>query len=141
MTVLYDAGLLVAADRNDRTVWADHRVRLEHGFVPTTTAPVVAQVSRSPRQAQLRRLLRGCRVVEFSTDECHEVGALLAEAGTADVVDAHVVLAAARDGLTILTSDLDDLRHLSDQLAQPVAVRLIQPSRLLCQLPERLSFL
>ncbi|MEA2501904.1 MAG: hypothetical protein QOD01_2015, partial [Actinomycetota bacterium] len=47
MSVVYDAGVLVAADRNDRTVWADHRARLELGTVPLTTAPVVAQVSRS----------------------------------------------------------------------------------------------
>lgn len=57
MSVVYDAGVLVAADRGDRDVWADHRVRLELGTAPVTTAPVVAQVSRSPRQAQLRRFL------------------------------------------------------------------------------------
>jgi hypothetical protein len=125
MTVLYDAGLLVAADRNDRTVWADHRVRLEHGFVPTTTAPVVAQVSRSPTQVQLRRLLRGCRIIALSADECHDVGAVLADAGTTDVVDAHLVIAASRHGLTILTSDLADIRHLSNELARPVMVRSI----------------
>ena len=57
---LYDAGVLVAADRNDRRAWADHRARLEAGLVPQTTAPVVAQVSRSSRQAPLRRFLQGC---------------------------------------------------------------------------------
>ncbi len=63
MSVVYDAGVFVAADRDDRGAWADHRVRLELGVVPTTTAPVVAQVTRSPRQAQLRRFLRGCDIV------------------------------------------------------------------------------
>jgi hypothetical protein len=36
-----------------------------------------------------------------------------------------VVIVAARDGLTILTSDLDGIRHLSNQLTRPVAVRQI----------------
>jgi hypothetical protein len=56
VSIVYDAGVLVAAERDDRSVWADHRIRLEVGAVPTTTAPVVAQVSRSARQVQLRRV-------------------------------------------------------------------------------------
>ena len=48
MSVVYDAGVLVAAERGDRKVWADHRVRLEIGALPVTTAPVIAQVTRSP---------------------------------------------------------------------------------------------
>lgn len=123
MNVMYDAGVLVAAERNDRRVWADHRTRLELGALPTTTAPVVAQVSRSPRQAQLRRLLRGCDVVAFAPEHAHEVGSLLAKAGTSDVVDAHVVVTAAGLAATILTSDPEDLRELEDQLQAPMQVR------------------
>lgn len=129
MSVVYDAGLLVAADRNDRKVWADHRARLELGVVPTTTAPVVAQVSRSPRQVQLRRLLRGCDIVAFSSEEPHDVGALLAKAAASDVVDAHVVLVAARTMSIVLTSDDDDLKQLSDQLPTPIAVQQVGPRR------------
>lgn len=66
--VIYDAGVLIAAERNDRTLWADHRVRLEQGMIPIAPAAVIAQVSRSARQAQLRRLLRGCDVVELDED-------------------------------------------------------------------------
>ena len=51
--VVYDAGALVAADRSERSFWADHKARLEMGMVPIVPAPVVAQVSRSARQAQL----------------------------------------------------------------------------------------
>jgi hypothetical protein len=123
MSVVYDAGMLVAAERNDRQVWADHRARLESGVVPTTTAPVVAQVSRSPRQVQLRRFLRGCHVEPFERDQAHQVGALLAAAGTADVVDAHVVLTAAASSATIWTSDLSDLPRLADQLPVPLRIR------------------
>lgn len=123
MSVMYDAGVLVAADRNDRRVWADHRVRLELGALPTTTAPVVAQVSRSSRQAQLRCLLRGCDVAAFAPEHAHQVGSLLAKAGTADVVDAHVVVTAAELAATVLTSDPHVLRQLADQLQTPIPVR------------------
>src|SRR5205807_6163759 len=83
MTVVYDAGALIAADRSDRRVWAEHRARLELGIPPLTTAPVVAQVSRSGRQAQLRRFLRGCEVVPFSSLEALEIGSLAGRSGTA----------------------------------------------------------
>jgi hypothetical protein len=125
MSVVYDAGLLLAAERGNREVWADHRARLELGIVPATTAPVVAQVSRSPHQAQLRRLLRGCHVEALAPEQAHAVGALLGRAGTADVVDAHVILAAAQRGATVLTSDPGDLRRLSSRLPLPVPIERI----------------
>ena len=76
---------------------------------PVTTAPVIAQVSRSAKQAQLRRFLRGCDVVPFAEVDAHEVGALAGTAGTSDVVDVHVVLVAHRRGFGVVTSDQDDL--------------------------------
>ena len=122
MSVVYDAGVLVAAERNDRGVWADHRVRLEIGAVPVTTAPVVAQVSRSPRQVQLRRFLRGCDVAPFTTEEAHGVGLLLGAAGASDVVDAHVVLVAARLGTSVVTGDVDDLSVLATHADHDVPI-------------------
>ncbi len=112
---VYDAGALIAADRNYRRFWADHRVRLEGGVVPVVPAPVVAQVSRSPSQVQLRRLLRGCDVVPMTEQGAHEAGALLAKAGTADVIDAVVAMVTAAWHADVVTSDrieIDDLvRH------------------------------
>jgi hypothetical protein len=125
MSVVYDAGVFIAAERNNREVWADHRARLELGVVPTTTAPVVAQVSRSERQAQIRRILRGCEIAAFEQGHAHEVGALLARARTSDVVDAHVIVVAAKVAATVLTGDIDDLSVLSSHLSTPVAVRLV----------------
>lgn len=123
MTTVYDAGVLIAADRDDRVVWADHRARLEAGLVPLTTAPVVAQVSRSPRQAQLRRFLRGCDVVGFEPDQAHTVGALMAKTGTTDVIDAHVAVTAAQTGATVITSDPDDLRALAIHTRNRITIR------------------
>ena len=125
MSTVYDAAVLIAADRNERDVWAEHRVRLEAGLVPFTTAPVVAQVSRSPRQAPLRRFLRGCDVVAFDADDGHPVGALLAKAGSTDVVDAHLALVASRTDSVLVTGDPDDLRMLAAHLPRRIAIRAI----------------
>lgn len=111
-TVVYDAAVLVAADRNDRRTWAEHKARLEFGAVPSVPAPVLAQVSRSPQQAQLRRFLAGCDVVPLAESDAHEAGRLLGKTGTADVVDAVVVTVAVRQKAMILTSDLDDISRL-----------------------------
>lgn len=110
--VVYDAAVLVAADRNDRRVWAEHRVRLEAGLAPMVAAPVLAQVSRAPSQANLRRLLRGCEVAAFDQTDAHTAGRLLARCGTSDVVDAALVVLAARRGADAQTGDGDDIRRL-----------------------------
>jgi predicted nucleic acid-binding protein len=123
LSTVYDTGVLIAADRNDRNVWADHRARLEAGLVPVTTAPVVAQASRSPRQVQLRRFLRGCDVVGFAAAQAHAVGALLAKSATADVVDAHLALIAALTGGAVITSDPSDLRTLAAHVRPRITIR------------------
>lgn len=110
--VVYDAGPLIAAERNDRGFWAEHRARLELGIVPCVPAPIVAQVSRSPRQAQLRRLLRGCEVVPLDETGAHRVGALLRQSRTDDVLDAALVNLAVERSADIVTSDRADIEHL-----------------------------
>jgi len=109
---VYDADALAAADRNERTLWAEHRVRLEGAILPCVPAPVVAQVSRSGRQAELRRFLRGCTVVDFLEADAHAAGRLLARSKTTDVVDAAVVVLAAALGAEIVTADRDDIARL-----------------------------
>jgi len=122
VSVVYDAGALIAAERSDRAVWADHRVRLDMGLLPVTTSPVVAQVSRSARQEQLRRFLRGCEVVPFGGDEGHAVGSLAGRAGVPDVVDVHAVVTAHRLRFGIVTSDEGDLKPIADLLRPRVAL-------------------
>ncbi len=125
MTIVYDAGVLIGADRNDREIWADHRARLELGLMPITTAPVVAQVSRTSRQVPLRLFLRGCDIQSFSQDQAHPVGELLAKSGSSDVVDAHVALVASKHHAEILTSDPSDLKDLAALLRPRPQVRRI----------------
>jgi predicted nucleic acid-binding protein len=111
-TVVYDAAVLVAADRNDRRAWVEHKARLEFGIIPSVPAPVLVQVSRSPQQVQLRRFLTGCTVVPLGESEAHEAGRLLGKTRTADIVDAVVVTVAIRQNAMILTSDPDDIERL-----------------------------
>ena len=123
--VVYDAAVLVAADQNERRAWAEHKARLEFGVIPLVPAPVVAQVSRSPQQAQLRRFLTGCVVVPLNEGEAHEAGRLLALTRTADVVDAVVVTTALRQKALILTGgrvDMERLVRASGRAAAVVAV-------------------
>jgi hypothetical protein len=119
--VVYDAAVLVAADRNDRRTWAEHKTRLEFGFV-WVPAPVVAQVSRSPKQVQLRRFLTGCAVVPLGESEAHEAGRLLGKSRTADVIDAVVVTIAVGQDAMIPTSDPDDIKRLVVASGREVAV-------------------
>ncbi len=120
--VVYDAAVLVAADRNERRTWAEHKARLEFGVIPLVPAPVVAQVSRSPQQAQLRRFLTGCVVVPLGEREAHEAGRLLGINRTADVVDAVVVTIALRQKAVILTSDPHDMGRLVTASGREVVV-------------------
>ena len=70
-------GWIVTRKSSLRHVWLKHKIRLELGVVPVVPAPVVAQVSRSPQQAQLRRFLTGCTVAPLGESEAHEAGGLL----------------------------------------------------------------
>ena len=111
-SVVYDTGVLIAADRSKRRVWAEHRVRLEAGYVALVPAAVVAQASRSPNQAQMRRFLRGCEVVELDERAAHAAGALLGKTRTRDVVDASVAELSIRRQVDIVSDDPGDIRRL-----------------------------
>jgi rRNA-processing protein FCF1 len=110
--VVYDAAVLIAADRNNRRVWADHRALLESGIVPWIPAAVLAQVSRTARQVQLRRFVRGCVVVALDEPGAHAAGHLLRAARASDVVDASLVTLAMRQRARIVTGDPDDIEAL-----------------------------
>lgn len=114
MTVVLDAGALVAVERGDRDVVAIIERERRAGRMPRTHGGVVGQVWRGagPPQAVLARLLAGVDVVPLDEDLGRRAGVLLARSGARDVIDAAVVLLAAADLDEILTSDPDDLRTL-----------------------------
>jgi predicted nucleic acid-binding protein len=120
--VVYDTGVLIAAERSVRRTWADHRIRLEAGNVPLVPTPVVAQASRSPKQAQLRRFLRGCEVVPFDEPAAHTAGALLGQTRTNDVVDASVAALAIRHGADVVSNDAEDIRRFLSSARAKVSI-------------------
>ena len=116
---VYDSGVLIAAERNDRFVWALHKRLLEQASRPVVPSTVLAQAWRGGPQAQLSRFLNGCEIRPFTDAEAREVGQLLGRSRTSDIVDASVVVVGRSRGCTILTSDPDDLRPLAATVARP----------------------
>ena len=116
----YDTGVLIAAERNDRFVWALHRRLLEQGNSPSVPSTVLAQAWRGGPQAQLSRLLAGCEVRGFTEVHARACGRLLARVSSSDIVDASAVIVARERGEMILTSDPGDLGPLSAALGRPL---------------------
>lgn len=113
--VTLDAGALIALDRDDRRVVALLACAQETSARVTIPATALAQAVRNPaRQARLARLVRqpATDVVALDRVDATGVGRLLAASGTADVVDAHVLLCARRTAQAVATSDPDDLHQL-----------------------------
>jgi hypothetical protein len=116
--LILDAGAFVGVDRNDRAVLARLAAAQRNGLELRTNPMVVAQAWRDrqghgARQANLARLLQAVKVQPIGDQEGREAGALLGQAGTADPIDATVVLL-ANPGDRILTSDPDDLTRLAE---------------------------
>lgn len=117
--VTFDAGGLVAVDRGDRSVIVLLARAAELGARVTVPAGALAQAIRRPeRQVRLARLIRqpNADVIALDRLDATNVGRLLAATGTADVIDAHVVICARRAGQHVMTSDAGDLRRLDPQL-------------------------
>jgi hypothetical protein len=120
---ILDAGALVAVDRRDRLFGAQLRVLQQQGTPVRVSSAVVGQVWRDgARQANLARVLAGVGVEALGRDDGRRIGELLAIAGSADVVDAHVALMAAPADL-VLTSDPGDIRMLLQARGVPARIQ------------------
>jgi predicted nucleic acid-binding protein len=117
--VTFDAGGLIALDRNNRRVIVLLARARETGNRVTIPATALAQAVRRPdRQVRLARLIRqpGTDVVSLDRVDATNVGRLLAASRTSDITDAHVVICARRSGQHVVTSDPDDLRALDPDI-------------------------
>ena len=117
--IIFDADGLIALDRNDRTALTLVARAQERGMRITIPATALAQAIRNPaKQARLSRLIRqiDTDVMPLDGGDATSVGLLLARTGTADVVDAHVVVCARRAKQAIVTSDAADLRRIAPDL-------------------------
>jgi hypothetical protein len=112
--VTYDPGGLVAAERNDRTMWQRHSALIEAEIVPVVPAPVLAQAWRGgSRQGSLARFLGACEVEPMTEELARSVGVLAGRAGHHDIVDVAVVEGAIRRGDAIVTADAGDIRKVT----------------------------
>lgn len=122
--VTFDAGALIALDRDDRRVIVLLARAAQIGARITVPASALAQAIRRPsRQARLSRLLRqpNTDVRALDAADGTQVGILLGATRTSDTADAHVVICARRNAEPIVTSDPADLRRL-DPRARIVAL-------------------
>ena len=117
--LVLDAGALIAIERGRRSVLALLAVAAEGDVDVVVPAGVVAQVWRSgARQSRIARVIRSKETTVQALDllEAEAAGSLCGATGTADVIDASVVLAARQLRAVVLTSDPDDIRRLDPHL-------------------------
>lgn len=122
--VTFDAGGLIALDRNDRRVVVLLARAAEIGARVTVPATALAQAIRQPaRQVRLAKLVRQptTEIAPLNGPDATSVGVLLAASHTTDIADAHVVICARRARQAIVTSDPADIRRL-DPTAHLVVV-------------------
>jgi predicted nucleic acid-binding protein len=120
--ITYDAGALIAAEREPRTLWALHRRALERGLRPTVPAGALAQAWRGGPQAELSRLLKGCRIEDFDEVRARAAGQACGRAQTSDVIDATVVVGAIARGDLVVTSDRKDLDRIASSLGTDIRI-------------------
>ena len=115
--MILDASLLVAFDRGERAARSFLAAAVRADEALHTTAPVLAEVWRDgARQARPAHIAKSMIVHPFAADDYTAVGQMLARSGTGDVVDAHLVVLAARTGHSIITSDAGDFIALAGHL-------------------------
>jgi len=113
VTLVLDAGALIAYEHGERTVRAFLERASRTGVDVRTTTGAVAQVWRNgAHQTRLTLLLQGLLAVELTGERARHVGTLLGRANRRDVVDGSLI-DAATDGDEILTTDPDDITALA----------------------------
>ncbi|MEV0279880.1 hypothetical protein AB0I22_26295 [Streptomyces sp. NPDC050610] len=138
---VYDAGMLIALDRREKSAHILHTILTEEGHPPVVPLPVLAQAWRPGRWTPLTRAVTQC--VVFGTrnaaqpacgvcqaghteDDAKRAGHLLASASIPrekrpDAVDALLVVVAARHpSAVIITSDPHDIVAYRDALTGSV---------------------
>lgn len=127
--VVYDAGALIAADKNKRSFLAAHDIRLRAGIVPLLPAPVLSQAwIPGSRHYGLHHVINGCRVVPFTEHHARAVAVLCRAADRPDVVDGFVVVTAIDyNHAPIITSDSSDIGALVAASDTGVRVTIHKP--------------
>jgi hypothetical protein len=124
--VTYDTGALIAAERNDRAMWALHAGFLAEEVVPTVPAAVLAEAWRGgSRQAVLARFLALCDVEDLTERRARDVGVLVGKSGHDDVVDVAVVEGAIRRRDAVVTSNPTHIGAIADAVRARLRIESI----------------
>ncbi len=122
MTIVLDAGALIAIDRGSRELLSRLQTAFENGDRIRAPAGVIGQVWRDGgRQTLLSRALNRCEEIPLDGRIARSAGRLCGQTDTRDVIDASVALAVGESRrhdreVVLLTSDADDLRTLISAL-------------------------
>lgn len=116
--LVLDAGAFIALERRDPRTVALTRELAARRTPLVTSAGVVAQIWRGGARDQVpvAFLLRHTLVVDLTGPVARVLGRMLAQTGTSDPIDAHVVLLARERSWPVLTSDADDLLAIDPTL-------------------------
>lgn len=118
----YDTGALIAAERDNRLMWALHLAALGRGVKVTVPAGALGEAWRGGPQARLSMLLKGCVVEALTEPQAREVGVLIGRSGVADTVDAAVAEGALRRRDAVVTSNRSDIERLMASVAPPMPI-------------------
>lgn len=117
--VVLDAGALIQFERGDRRMRTLALVAARSRDVLLVPAGALAEAWRDgSRQARLGRLIASevTRVIPLDELAAKAAGILCGRAGTSDVVDASIALAARAHRAAVVTTDPEDIRHLDPTL-------------------------
>ena len=120
--IVYDAGALLAAERRNPDFLALHDEVTKARIRPIVPVVVLAQVWRGGPQHHISRVLRACDILLDDQRTGRAAGVACAAAGTADIVDAIVIVTAVQHQAPIVTSDPGDLTRIAGSIG--VKIRL-----------------
>jgi hypothetical protein len=125
VTLVLDAGALIALERNERPMWTRLKALQAAGDVPVTHGGVLGQAwLGGARQARLATAVEGITVESIDRALGRAASKLLGAARRSDVLDACLVLLAG-DGDEIVTADRHDIEVLAAATGRHV--ELIRP--------------
>ncbi len=114
--IVYDTGALLAAERGNPDFLALHDEVTKARIRPVVPVVVLAQAWRGGPQHQISRVLKGSDILPDDQRVGRAAGVACAASGTADVVDAIVIVTAVQNQAPVVTSDPGDLARIADAI-------------------------
>lgn len=118
----YDTGALIAAERDNRLLWALHRAALTRGLAPTIAAGALGEAWRGGPQHHLSRLLKGCKIEPLTETQARAVGVLIGRSGVHDNVDVAVAEGAMRRNDAVVTANRSHIEQVADAANRRLAI-------------------